>query len=76
MVTSWLESWLQYISTSECDGIDLIWNDLEDVVQLMWCEITRPVAGVQEQLVKAFQAFIRILQICVEKDDKKAVQVS
>ncbi|KAJ8046071.1 Thyroid adenoma-associated protein-like [Holothuria leucospilota] len=75
LMTSWLESWLQYINTQECDSIELIWSDLEYLVQLMWCEITRPVAGVQEQLVKAFQAFIRILQIGVEKEDRKAVQV-
>lgn len=45
-------------------------------MQIMWCVVSTPIAGLQEQLMKAFQSFIKLLYLETKKENQAAAQVS
>ncbi|PIK36638.1 putative thyroid adenoma-associated protein-like isoform X1 [Apostichopus japonicus] len=74
-ISAWYETCLLLANNPEWELAESLWSKMELVMQIMWCVVSTPIAGLQEQLMKAFQSFIKLLYLETKKENQAAAQL-
>ncbi|PIK42814.1 putative thyroid adenoma-associated protein [Apostichopus japonicus] len=75
LISAWYETCLLLANNPEWELAESLWSKMESVMQIMWCVVSTPIAGLQEQLMKAFQSFIKLLYLETKKENQAAAQL-